>query len=67
MCLLPPTQPSINRLLKGSVNALFWHVMCEAPPNELNIKKVTANVLVFCYGYITLTRTLCAMNQTLGA
>lgn len=56
MCLLPPTQPSINRLLKGSLNALSWHVMCDALPNQLNIKKVTVNVLVFCNRYITLTR-----------
>ena len=39
MCLPPPTQPSINRMLKGSVNALFWHGECEAPPNQLNIKR----------------------------
>lgn len=56
MCLLLPTQASINRLLKGSVNALSVHIMREAPPNHLNIKKVTANVPVFSNRYITLKK-----------
>lgn len=55
MCLLPPTQPAINRLLKGSPNALFWrYVWSSSKPTEY--QKVTANVLVFCNCYITLTR-----------
>lgn len=48
MRLLPPTQPS-NRLLKGSVNAsCLAHYVWSSLQSRLNIKKVTAYVLVFC-------------------
>lgn len=69
MCLPPPTQPSINRMLKGSVNALFWHgKWSSSKPTEY--QKVTANVPVLCNCYILrpleTMKNLCAVNQTWG-